>query len=156
MYTCNLLLCMLSSVVLNQRVHRHCVIQVCVLVQGGYLVQVRLNGYSNPTGKCGHSDNCYTSSGDQTYCCDSFDTDNCSGDEMCDSYFTYCLRPFGSVQLTPPRCSTDEYRGISTVNRDDRSLNFSQSTVLGLSNPQMLSGLEGPYNVCYFHNFSIY
>ena len=117
-------------------------------------MQVRLNGYSNPTGKCGHGDACNvnTWSGHQTYCCDSYSTNNCGGGELCDSYFTYCLRPFGSVRLTPPRCSTDERRGRSNINRDDGSLNFSQSTVLGLSNPQNLSGLEGPYNVCYFHN----
>ena len=29
--------------------------QVCVVVEGRYLVEVRLNGYSNPIGKCDHA-----------------------------------------------------------------------------------------------------
>ena len=43
--------------------------------------------------------------------------------------------------------SSNEYRSISSINTDDGPLDFSQSTVLGLNNPQILSGLEGPYEV---------
>ena len=124
------------------------VVQVCVLVEGRYLVEVRLNGYTNPTGRC---------QGYQTPCCDGFAT-VCSGSNLCDSYFTYCLRPFGDIREPPVGCtrSSNEYRNISFINTDDRPLDFSQSTVLGLNNPQVLSGLEGPYEVsdhdsiCYY------
>ena len=113
-------------------------------------MQVRLNGYSNPTGQCGHSLNCYSGSPGQLYCCDSYDTDNCSGDDLCDSYFSYCLRPFGEArQNSSNRCSPNEvsYRARSESNNNDGSLNFSQSRVLGLNNPQNFSGLDTAYNV---------
>ena len=121
-----------------------CMTQVCVLVQGRYLVEVRLNGYSNPTGKC-NSQACFTDSG-QT-CCDSDDTNNCRGRERCDSYFIYCLRPLGEVDLG---CTGNGTRAVSQYNEDDKTdIDFSHSTVLGLSNPQNLSGLGDAYKVRY-------
>ena len=124
-----------------------CVTQVCVLVEGRYIVEVRLNGYTNPSGKCR---GCNWPSN----CCDNIPpetrpirTDNvdCIGERRCDSYFNYCLKPFGDRRLD---CSASEYRNTSAVNFNDGPLNFSQSTVLGLSNPQVLSGLRGAYKVC--------
>ena len=94
-----------------------------MVIEGRYFVQVRLNGYSNPTGKCGH------------------------GPERCDSYFHYCLKPLGDVEFT---CCPGEFRIISQANEDDESnIDFSLSTVLGLSNPQNLSGLGDTYEVSY-------
>ena len=125
--------------------HSLCMIQVCVLVQGLYLVQVRLNGYSNPTGKCGDYQLCRTSSGQR--CCDRPTTTNCG--QFCDSYFIYCLRPLGERRpLDSPRCFSNETRAESSPNRNDnRSLDFSQRTVLDLDNPQNLSGLGEAYQV---------
>jgi hypothetical protein len=54
------------------------------------------------------------------------------------------LRPIGDRELG---CSSSEHRNTSSINPNDGPLNFSQSTVLGLSNPQVLSGLRGAYNV---------
>ena len=115
-----------------------------MLVQGRYLVQVRLNGYSNPTGMCGNGSACRTSSG-QLHCCDSHNTRSCSGGERCDSYFIYCLRPLGEVQLSTSRCSSDQI--TSSTNHNDGPLDFSQSKVLDLDNPLYVSGLQGAYNV---------
>ena len=124
--------------------HSLCMIQVCVLVQGLYLVQVRLNGYSNPTGKCGDDQLCRTSSGQ--WCCDSSTTTNCG--QFCDSYFIYCLRPLGERRpLDSPRCFSNETRAESSPNFDDKSLDFSQNRVLNLDNPQNLSGLGDAYQV---------
>ena len=112
-----------------------------MLVEGRYLVEVRLNGYSNPTERC---------PGCQNRCCDGFTTVNaCTGSSSCDTYFIYCLRPFGDVRQHPLGCSksSNEYRNISSINTDDGFLDFSQSTVLGLNNPQVLSGLEDLYRV---------
>ena len=113
-------------------------------------MEVRLNGYSNPTGKCGEQA-CHNPLG-QLYCCDNFSkTTNCIGTDLCDSYFTYCLRPFGEVRLNSPRCSQSNHnqsRARSSTNRNDGPLDFSKSRVLDLDNPQTLSGLEGAYNVC--------
>ena len=121
------------------------VTQVCVLVEGCYIVEVRLNGYTNPSGKCQDCD--WTSN-----CCDippeilriNINTDDCIGDRRCDSYFNYCLRSFGDRELY---CSASEYRDTSSANSNDGPLNFSQSRVLGLSNPQVLSGLRSAYKV---------
>ena len=117
-----------------------------MLVEGRYLVEVRLNGYNNPTGKCHECTD---------GCCDRlvFSTDvlydGCSGDELCDSYFTYCLRPFGEREVTLG-CSIAEMRTTtctSSINTDDGRLDFSQSTVLNLPNPQNFSGLGDAYKV---------
>ena len=109
--------------------------QVCVLVNGLYQLEVTVFGYNNPTGKC-------RDCGDRQSCCDNFIAKNCSG-FLCDSFFIYCLRAIGS---TRNGCS---YFGnqISSVNSDDGPLNFSQSTVLGLKNPIILQGLANAYMV---------
>ena len=123
-----------------------------MLVQGCYVVQIRLNGYSNPTGRCG-GQACHGQSG-RLYCCDSnlVGIGNCIGERHgCDSYFTYCLRLFGEVQLTSQRCISNQVRSLS--NHNDGPLNFSQSTVLGLDNPLNLTGLDVPYNVSHFTYF---
>ena len=114
-------------------------------VEGHYIVEVRLNGYTNPSGKCRDCD--WTLN-----CCDIPDeilpidiaTDDCIGERRCDSYFNYCLRPFGDKKLY---CSPSERRGTSSRNSNDGPLNFYQSRVLGLSNPQILSGLRRAYEV---------
>ena len=118
--------------------------QVCVVVEGRYLVEVRLNGYSNPTGKCGHvKHRCQTNTPGEFYCCDSYDT-TCSGNERCDSFFFYCLRPLGEDRLG---CLDNETRAESSSNENDRPINFSRSRVLGLDNPQKFSGLRNAYKV---------
>ena len=125
-------------------------VQVCVLVEGRYLVEVRLNGYTNPTGQC---QDCKILFDWIQTCCDvevppeilrPITTSGCTGDRRCDSYFNYCLRPFGDEQ--PDGCSSDEYT-TSSRNSNDGPLNFTQSRVLGLSNPQVLSGLKDAYQV---------
>ena len=105
-------------------------------------MEVRLNGYTNPTGRC-RDCNSMT----ELTCCDRFrgGTSACTDEERCDSYFFYCLRPFGEVRLNPG-CFSNETRNVSVANTDDGPLNFSQSTVLGLNNPQVLSGLEDIYD----------
>ena len=102
-------------------------------------MRVKFNGYSNPTGK-GHDRNF----GQE--CCDSYDTTNCTGYRQCDSYFIYCLRPFGEDRLNQG-CHPNETRTNSSFNEDDDHLDFSQSTVLNLPNPQFLRGLGDTYAV---------
>ena len=85
-----------------------------------------------------------------TPCCDGCGTTQCTEWEQSDSYFIYCLRPFGDVRQPPEGCfrSSQEYRNTSSVNfNDGLQFDFSQSTVLGLNNPQILSGLEDAYSV---------
>ena len=128
------------------------VMQVCVLVEGRYVVEVRLNGYTNPSGKCNSKD-CFPDAHQQT-CCDSHDTDMCTGSERCDSYFVYCLRPLGTVDLG---CLDNETRAVSVSNEDDEpDIDFSQSKVLDLSNPQNFPGLGNAYEVSYLYSFLNY
>ena len=132
-----------------------CVIQVCVLVEGRYIVEVRLNGYTNPTGKCNsNNDSCFTRNGRQT-CCDSDNTNECMGQERCDSYFVYCLRPLGTVDIMG--CPNNEMSTVSLSNEDDGSgIDFSLSRVLGLRNPQIFPGLGNAYEVSYLYSFPSY
>ena len=85
--------------------------------------------YDNPTGRCQTFMN--TGRG----CCDSpRDSSPCSGNRLCDSYFTYCLRPLGS-EGGDLDCSGYENR-VSETNWDDGS---SRNALLGLENPLILS-----------------
>jgi hypothetical protein len=115
-----------------------------VLVKGSYFVEVRLNGYANPSGKC-NSENCFLSGPQRQKCCDG-KTAICVTVERCDSFFVYCLRPFGTIDLG---CLNNETTATSLHNTDDGDIDFSQSRVLGLSNPQNFSGLGDAYEVSY-------
>jgi hypothetical protein len=57
------------------------------------------------------------------------------------------LRPLGEVDRVG--CLDNETRDVSSINEDDGYIDFSQSKVLGLSNPQNLSGLKDAYEVSY-------
>ena len=114
--------------------------QVC----GHYIVQVRVNGYSNPTGKCYDQNSC-DSSPNSTHCCDGACSSNSSCEEQSDSYFIYCLRPLGTERRLGYH--PNEIRTNSSVNENDGDIDFSDSIVLGLSNPLYLTGLDTAYKV---------
>ena len=118
-----------------------------MLVEGRYIVEVRLNGYTNPSGKCNsNSDACFTPNGRQT-CCDGDNTNRCMDWERCDSYFVYCLIPLGEVNNYNLGCFDNDVKTVSRSNRDDGYVDFSQSKVLDLSNPQIFPGLRDAYEV---------
>ena len=115
--------------------------QVLTSVNGLYMLEVRLNGYNNPTGRC---QGCVSETTPNIMgCCDQHNTTLCSGFLMCDSYFYYCLRALGSQGGS---CS---YFGNMTSSSifNDASIDFSQSTVLDLDNPLLLPGLTNAWNV---------
>ena len=120
--------------------------QVCVLVQGRYLLQIRLNGYNNPEGKC---IGCLLDQSRSTHsCCDDYGRfSNCISDRRCDSYFIFCLRPFGS-QREEYDCQTfyNDTR-MTSVNNNDGPIDFTNEIVLGLENPFLLPGLTEEYEV---------
>ena len=119
--------------------------QMCVIVQGLYLVEVRLLGYENPTQRC------LSNGGQRLSCCDDFRRqDRCTdGDRECDSYFIYCLRAFQTRDSQEGGCPNSDRTVTSDVNTDDGMIDFSQSTVLGLNNPFQLQGLTEDYRVSY-------
>ena len=111
-------------------------------MNGDYNVEVKVFSYYNPTGRCRV---CPRENGNGTRsCCDDFDHfGTCDGSRRCDSYFIYCLRPFG---MTGGDCTGFTQRR-STANENDESTDFStRSTVLGLENPLILPGLTTGYN----------
>ena len=132
--------------------------QVCVVVQGQYLLEVRLNGYNNHDNSCVGCPMGNDSQGRVTgSCCDDFNRFNdCDGGgRRCDSYFFFCLRPFGSERLTGG-CRGYTATRVSSVNRDDRLIDFTAERVLGLENPFLLPGLTEEYKVSIYLNLSQY
>ena len=124
------------------------IMQVCVLVQGRYLVEVRLNEYENREGKC--IGGCPRDEADTTHsCCDDFSRfSNCDGmNRQCDSYFIFCLRPFGSRRVTYDCRNLYNDTRMTSVNDNDGPVDFTSSTVLGLENPFLLPGLTEEYEV---------
>ena len=113
--------------------------QICVIAKGFYQLEVTVFGYNNPTGRC---PDCVAYFNNQPGCCDEFNRlSNCDGNDLCDSFFVYCLRqPIGK---TGRGCSYFSNRIISDSNTNDGHLNFSQSPILGLENPIVLWGLTG-------------
>ena len=114
--------------------------QLSVLVSADYVVQVEMLSYSNPFN---------TRSGGQ--CCDSPQGFNglvpCRGGEHCDTYFAYCLMPRFSTAVRCPR-NEPGFTAISTTNTTDgATIDFSQPTVLGLSNPFNLTGISTTWEV---------
>lgn len=109
-------------------------------MQGNYVVQIRVNGYSNPSGKCKDDGICYP--GREFYCCDTCETSGCNGWKRGDSYFSYCLKSYNSTSGSPQHCV-----GPSSANPNDGYVDFSEDEVLDLENPLNISGLDNAYEV---------
>ena len=119
------------------------------LVKGLYVLQLQLLGYSNPTQQRLFCDNNVCSLDlDLGQCCDGGSGPCTNGNKRCDSFFTYCLRPLGTSGFNCGSSSGSEIQ--SGVNWNDAAVNFSQSTVLGLTNPINFPGLTNDWNVSIF------
>ena len=107
-------------------------------------MEIEFFGYSNPTGRCA---DCPVPKGQTVHsCCDNFSKTTCTRAARCDSYFHYCLRALGDTSTTSG-CS---YFGseVTFANINDAPLNVDEAgSVLGLTNPLQLSGLEEEYRV---------
>ena len=115
-------------------------------------MEVRLNGYDNRDNSCINCPVHEQPDGSTLYgCCDDHNRDNgdCRDDRQCDSYFIFCLRPFGSERGIYD-CQT-LYNGtkVTSVNEDDRSIDFTNEILprLDLENPFLLPGLTEEYEV---------
>ena len=135
----------------------HKIMQICEHVQGLYLLEVRLNGYENPDGKC-IDPNCPLRMNTHS-CCDNFGKfGDCNRpDRACDSYFIFCLRTFGTQREILYNYCQENYNGtrLTSVNVNDGLLNYTNKTVLGLENPFLLPGLTEEYKVSSFMPGSI-
>ena len=120
-------------------------LQMFVIVQGLYQVEVRLLGYENPTQRC---QGCRVFGSGVRSCCDDFSrSTRCVGDRKCDSYFIYCLRAFQTRDSQEGGCPNSDGTVTSAVNTDDGMIDFSQDIILGLENSFQFQGLTKDYTV---------
>ena len=109
--------------------------QLSVLVSADYVVQVKMASYSNPSNTLPDGQ-----------CCDPGNGGGCNGKKRCDTFFIYCLVPHSS---TTTQCPSNEpgYTATSDHIEDGADIDFSQPTVLGLSNPFNLIGISPAWEV---------
>lgn len=104
-----------------------------VLVFGDYTLEVTVQSYSLDTGFFG--------------CCDD---DRPRGSRntctRCNTYFQYCLLPFGTTTSSrqPLTCAPI---ASSIPSGNGAFIDFSQSTVLGLPNPLVFNGISSSWTV---------
>ena len=118
------------------------------LVEGLYIVQAQIHSYTNPNQR--RVTGCSTILGVilrcSSTCCDNGDGACTSGGRRCDTFFLFCLRPFG----TEIGCDSNHDIVMQSNNtNNDGSIDFSQGTFLGLSNPLVFQGLNNSWNVSY-------
>ena len=113
-----------------------------------YNIVVMIGDYTNPhhsrLSTCNFS-RCFKT------CCDGHDgSGRCY---HCDSFFTYCLRHVDTLTADCPEGGTIMR---SDVNPNNKSIDFSQNTVLGLDNPLVFHGLNDTWNVSinFIHMFT--
>ncbi len=109
--------------------------QLSVLVSADYVLQVEMVSYSHPSNR--RSDG---------RCCDPNNGGGCNGGERCDTYFIYCLLPRFSTATECPNTAPG-FTAVSSVSRDGADIDFSQPTVLGLTNPFNLTGITTAWEV---------
>lgn len=116
------------------------------MVEGLYILQVQLRDYDNPNQQC-------FSCTDQPFqqcsseCCDAGEGNCTSGERRCDTFFTFCLKPLGNTELGCDSSNSRSSMVESNVNQNDKAIDFSQGSFLGLYNPVNLSGLTNNWNV---------
>ena len=105
-----------------------------ISVRADYVVEVHVQSYSNPTNRA---------VGQEGDCCDPVPgaDSTCSRNERCDSYFIFCLRPLNTTQR-----GCDAHNITSEVAENNASIDFTNSTFLGITNPFHLNA-SGPWQV---------
>ena len=108
-----------------------------------YEVEVMISGFINPSQQNLECDDsrCFYA------CCDGV-VPTSSLCRRCDSFFTYCLREFGTLTAGCPE-GGNVMR--SDTNIDDWSIDFSQNTVLSLDNPLIFQGINDTWNVSIYY-----
>ncbi len=116
---------------------------VCAVVCD-YELRVRVHSYLNADSRCAV---CTRSLVNPIYsCCDNqTNTGVCSGDERCDTFFQYCLRPLGATGIGCP------FNGTANTNffsfNTDILLDIGD-TVLGTDNPFLYFGVTWRVSNC--------
>ena len=114
-----------------------------MVVYGDYILNITMESYS--------SDGLCASCRDDNFgCCDNSESRFCGtpgGSSLrCETYFEYCLlSPGTSTASSQPLPCTIQATSDYTI--DGAFIDFSQSTVLGLSNPLLLNGISSSWAV---------
>ena len=101
-----------------------------VTVRGDYQLEILVSQYNNPDGRCA---GCGQSRG----CCDGFELGICRGDEKCDNFFVFCLRPYQTSSTNLDFCPLGRSSTPLVIPDAPEELTFSSGnrTLLGLDNP---------------------
>lgn len=119
-------------------------------------MNIQVHSYANPTSRCagpdcGCSNNQRTVADTSCRCCDHSSTMDstsvCEGMYRCDNLFTYCLMQMAAVSLSNVCTDVSNKAQTNTTNWNDRPINFSRSSVLGLSNGFTIPGLDTAWMV---------
>ena len=87
------------------------------------MVQVNLRSYNNPESRA---------AGNNGECCDPAENSDlsndgiCTEDELCDNFFTFCLRPFSTPPTETSGCMAPQMFTTDIVLNDD-SLEFTST-----------------------------
>ena len=119
------------------------IFNVQMMVNGDYILSITLRSYSNQDNRCA---GCRSENIDSYGCCDNWESTSCTGSRMCETYFQYCLLPLETISTArePVHCRVIAQ---STSTENGGTIDFSQSLVLGLSNPLQLSGISNAWMV---------
>ncbi len=88
-----------------------------------YVVEVNLRSYNNPESRA---------AGNNGECCDPAENSDllndgiCTEDELCDNFFTFCLRPFSTQPTETSGCITQPM-GTTNIVLNDNSLEFTST-----------------------------
>ncbi len=112
--------------------------QVCAVVCD-YELRVRVHSYLNADSRCA---TCIRSLINPILygCCDNLtNTGVCSGDELCDTFFQYCLRSLGDTNIRCPLGNVTAMQSAIFSPNTDSLLDIGD-TVLGRENPFLYFG----------------
>ncbi len=95
-----------------------------------------MHSYLNPESRCAA---CTRSLVNPIYsCCDNpVNTGVCSGEELCDTFFRYCLRPLGETGV---QCPQNEFIDTMYFRSNTDALFDIGDNIFGSANPFVLSG----------------
>ena len=122
------------------------IMQICV--EAHYNVSISVHSFSNPTSKCATCNSTSATSIESLGCCDNYDNlGTCSGDELCDPGFYFCLLPLNGMSFR------DCVKGIGATTiapfyqGNTTSVFSSSNRFSGLDVPFMLSGISNEWTV---------
>ncbi len=112
--------------------------QACSAVLCEFELRVRVHSYLNDESRCA---TCTSSLGNPVYsCCDNLtNTGVCTGEELCDTFFRYCLRPLGDTRI---QCLAFMAVDTELFSPNTDALSDIGDTLFGSENPFTFFGYD--------------